>query len=723
MENHALSDIVGSATYMTTLANTYGLATQYTAVSHPSEPNYLALVGGDTFGIIGDGVCCWTINSSNIVDRIESAGLTWQAWAEDASGSGTCSFRPPRSADHFGFLEFSDINSVSRCANFHSTQSSSDSEFVNALNTNASNFMWLTPNDCNNMHDCSVITGDTYLARLVPKILTSNLFMTQKAALFVVFDEGSNSFPNDYVYSLWAGSPVKSAHQSSSQYSHYSFLRTIEANWNLPSLTSNDANAPAMTEFFNNAPTPGQLQASFIASSTAPNVGTAVTFTVTASGGLSPYNYSWNYGDNKSGSGISTSHTYAATGTETVTLTVQDSSSPIQTATSSQFVIVSNAPPSPRGNFGTCTPLPQGWRCGNTNGLRGSSATILNGVLETRESNPNIGNDSSYYYSTGQKGTFPWSPCQAPATGTLPANITTVSTTFTPLVFAPSGSYRYHLYLALYYWLPNGAVVSGSASYRCLDTQVRVQNINGAFSPVGTTSTYNPGDSFGWDNVTIGQITVGQNYTLTANVASQCRQDLIAWALDPNTPCRLAGIEIGTEGFQFQELDVNWFKANLATTSQPSTLTATINSTPAKPHAGKSMSLSSSASGGTSPYTYTWTFGDGATAIGPTVNHTYLKAGNYTIALIVTDSSVTIQTYTAVQVVHVSTSCVPAKYLRADVNGDGRVDVADDAIVVQAFKSTISSRNWNPSADVNQDGVVDIVDVAIIAFMFGQSIC
>jgi hypothetical protein len=57
------------------------------------------------------------------------------------------------------------------------------------------------------------------------------------------------------------------------------------------------------------------------------------------------------------------------------------------------------------------------------------------------------------------------------------------------------------------------------------------------------------------------------------------------------------------------------------------------------------------------------------------------------------------------------------------VNGDGRVDVADDAIVVQAFKSTISSRNWNPSADVNQDGVVDIVDVAIIAFMFGQSIC
>ena len=100
---------------MTTLANTYGLATQYTAVSHPSEPNYLALIGGDTFGINSDGNCCWTINSPNIVDRIENAGLTWQAWAEDASGSGTCNFNPPRSADHFGFLEFTDINTASRC--------------------------------------------------------------------------------------------------------------------------------------------------------------------------------------------------------------------------------------------------------------------------------------------------------------------------------------------------------------------------------------------------------------------------------------------------------------------------------------------------------------------------------------------------------------------------------------------------------------------------------
>jgi len=721
MENHGLSDIIGPATYMTTLANTYGLTTQYTAVSHPSEPNYLALVGGDTFGISSNGVCCWTLKSTNLIDRIENAGLTWQAWAEDASSPETCSFSPPRSADHFGFLEFSDINTASRCANFHSTQSSSDSEFVSALNNSPANFMWLTPNDCDNMHDCSVSTGDSYLAGLVPRILTSNLFVTQKAALFVVFDEGNKDYPNDYVYGAWAGSAVKTAYQSSNQYSHYSFLRTIEVNWNLPSLTSNDANAPAMTEFFN-TPTPGQLQASFIETSTTPNVGTPVTFTAVASAGILPYTYSWNYGDNGIGSGISSTHTYATTGTKTVTLTVQDSSSPSQTATSSQLVTVSNGLP-PSSDFGTCTPLPQGWNCGNTNGLTGSSATIVNGTLETRESNPNLGSNSSYYYSTSQKGTFPWSPCQTPANGVLPINITTVSATFTPLVFAPSGSYRYHIYVALYYWLPNGPVVSGSASYRCLDTQVRVQNINSVFSPIGTTATYDSGDSFGWDNVTIDQISIGQTYTLNANVENQCRQDLIAWNLDPNILCQLAGIEIGTEGFQFRELDVNWLKVSLATTAQPPTLTSEISATPANPHAGENVSFSGSASGGTSPYTYSWALGDGATAIGPTVSHAYSTAGNVTITLVVTDSSETIQTHVATLVISVGTSCVPAQYVRADVSHDGRVDMADFILTSQAFQSTQSSVNWNPSADVNQDGIVNINDLAIIALVYSESIC
>ncbi len=224
---------------------------------------------------------------------------------------------------------------------------------------------------------------------------------------------------------------------------------------------------------------------------------------------------------------------------------------------------------SPRqtGNFGTCTPLPQGWSCSSTNGLAGSSVSIVNGELQTRESNPGVGGDNNYYYATAQKGTFPWSPCQAPASGVLPPSLTSVSTSFTPLTFTRSGNStnRYHIYLALYYWLPNGPVSSGGSTYQCLDSQVRVENIGGSFSPVGSTATYNPGDSFGWDNVTLGSVTMGEKYTLTANVADQCRGDLLAWGLPSNTPCQLAGIEIGTEGFQFQELDVDWFNVQMST--------------------------------------------------------------------------------------------------------------------------------------------------------------
>jgi hypothetical protein len=89
----------------------------------------------------------------------------------------------------------------------------SDQELVNALGptATASNFMWLTPDDDHDMHNNSIASGDAYLGALVPKILGSQVFKTQKAALFIVFDEGpdATTYPNDYLYSVWAGPVVK----------------------------------------------------------------------------------------------------------------------------------------------------------------------------------------------------------------------------------------------------------------------------------------------------------------------------------------------------------------------------------------------------------------------------------------------------------------------------------------------------------------------------------
>src|SRR5712664_2172844 len=109
----------GSAQYMSSLANSNTLVMTWGTIGHNSEPNYISLIGGfDDTSTNNDGVCCFFENQNNIVDRIESAGLTWQAFAEDAGNTGTCSFSPPRSGDHFPFIDFSDMNTAARCSHF-----------------------------------------------------------------------------------------------------------------------------------------------------------------------------------------------------------------------------------------------------------------------------------------------------------------------------------------------------------------------------------------------------------------------------------------------------------------------------------------------------------------------------------------------------------------------------------------------------------------------------
>ncbi len=67
----------------------------------------------------------------------------------------------------------------------------------------------------------------------------------KKAALMIVFDEGNNSFPSDLVYAVLVGPVVKTATKSTTMYSHYSILATLEANWGLASLVQGDVGAPS----------------------------------------------------------------------------------------------------------------------------------------------------------------------------------------------------------------------------------------------------------------------------------------------------------------------------------------------------------------------------------------------------------------------------------------------------------------------------------------------
>jgi len=277
MENKNLNEVYGPATYMTQLADQYSFSQGWASITNPSQPNYIAILGGSTFGVTSNGQHP-NLNYPTMVDILENTGKTWKAYAEDASGTG-CSLNPPRGEDHFPFLSYTTITSNSaRCANL---LPGSSSEVISAFNS-GTNFVWLTPNDCNNMHSCSVATGDSWLQGWVPGLLTA--MAGKKAALIIMFDEAYTSPPN--IYMGFSGPATKLAYKSTATYSHYSLLKLLEDVWGGGSLGQGDVNAPSPLEFFNAGGPDFTLSANPAAVSFSAGQSATSTVSFTASGGF-----------------------------------------------------------------------------------------------------------------------------------------------------------------------------------------------------------------------------------------------------------------------------------------------------------------------------------------------------------------------------------------------------------------------------------------------------
>jgi phosphatidylinositol-3-phosphatase len=153
---------------------------------------------------------------------------------------------------HNPFIYYDDIRTnPARCANIVPfTQLAQDLE-ANAL----PNFVWITPNMCNDSHDCPASASDSWLKTWVPQILATPAGK-DRGALFITFDEGDNAISagttlaGGRIATLVLSPLGKPAYRSSIAYSHYALLRTIEEAWNLPPL--NEArHAQPMSDFFN----------------------------------------------------------------------------------------------------------------------------------------------------------------------------------------------------------------------------------------------------------------------------------------------------------------------------------------------------------------------------------------------------------------------------------------------------------------------------------------
>ena len=247
LENHAFESVIGSpqAPYLNAFANRWGLATGYSGVSHPSLPNYLAMIGGSTFGITSDCTNCF-LNAPSLPDRLEAAGKTWNGYMEGMPSPCLIGSSGLYAQKHNPFIYFDPIrNDPARCARVV-PYSSLATDFASPAT--APNFAFITPNLCNDGHDCALSTTDAWLTREVPAIMLSPAFANSRSLLVITFDEGAGG--SDRVATVLAGSGVKSGFRSAVTYDHYSLLRTVESLWSLTPLAAGDERATPMADFF-----------------------------------------------------------------------------------------------------------------------------------------------------------------------------------------------------------------------------------------------------------------------------------------------------------------------------------------------------------------------------------------------------------------------------------------------------------------------------------------
>ena len=90
LENHSRASVIGdpAAPTITALADTYGVASQYYGVTHPSEPNYVAAISGSNW-FVNDDNPANRFDHTNLIDQLQSAGKSWGAYMESMPTRGT----------------------------------------------------------------------------------------------------------------------------------------------------------------------------------------------------------------------------------------------------------------------------------------------------------------------------------------------------------------------------------------------------------------------------------------------------------------------------------------------------------------------------------------------------------------------------------------------------------------------------------------------------------
>ena len=290
LENHDFDDALSAerTPFLDRLAREQGLATQYFGVAHPSLPNYIAMVSGDTFGVADDAPSCFASDlapsqpchrteGESLADQLEAAGLSFAAYLESAPSAGAMQqgypdplLRPLYAQKHNPFVYFDRVaKAPAQLAALKPYEA-----LAGDLAGKIANFVFIVPDQCHDGHGLRIVCADeaqlqrdydAFVEKTVGLIRSSPNW-TQNSAIVVTFDEGEaqhktpeaaetdNRIPAIVVTAC--GAPATSA----KRYDHYALLATIEDGFGLGRLRK-AASAPAMTDLFsrscNSAPRAG----------------------------------------------------------------------------------------------------------------------------------------------------------------------------------------------------------------------------------------------------------------------------------------------------------------------------------------------------------------------------------------------------------------------------------------------------------------------------------
>ncbi len=231
-ENHAASSVLGNkaAPFINSLAAGGALMTQSYAVAHPSQPNYLALFAGDTFGVNSDKCPLNLGDAPNLASGLLAAGHSFGGFSEGlpAEGSPVCT-AGGYARKHAPWVNFTNVPA-------------SASKPMGAFTGDGSlpTVSFVVPDLEDDMHDGTIAGADTWLASRIGGY--AQWAKANNSLLIVTWDEDDDRADN-HIATIFYGAAVRPGTYDAA-INHYSVLSTIQEIYGLPKTGQAASTAP-----------------------------------------------------------------------------------------------------------------------------------------------------------------------------------------------------------------------------------------------------------------------------------------------------------------------------------------------------------------------------------------------------------------------------------------------------------------------------------------------